>query len=285
MATRRPAVIISGKVKACPAGDVLDSACLGSSSGGFSVGDIKHAAYSVAPSNWLLADGSLLNRVTYSVLFGAIGTTYGVGDGSTTFALPDLRGRIPLGSGSGTGLTARTLGSSGGEEAHLLSTDEMPSHSHTITDPGHIHTATPVAHTHSASIAAHTHVVTDPTHNHTWTASGSHTHQILASGNYFLQTINNSNGQVYVSSTSNSQTPLYKGPTNCVATTATGTNTAVSTGITIASATPTPTIGNATPGITISSGTTGITVATNGSGSTHNTMSPFLALSAFIKYQ
>ena len=96
------------------------------------------------PSNWLLCNGDLISRTTYSALFSAIGTVYGAGDGSTTFNLPDLRGRLPMGSGtglglnasgtgvtSGTAMTARALGAWFGEETHLLTTSEMPSHNHT----------------------------------------------------------------------------------------------------------------------------------------------------------
>jgi len=66
---------------------------------------------------YLLCNAQAVSRSTYSALFSAISTTYGVGDGSSTFNLPDLQGRVPVGSGSGSGLTARTLGATGGTEA------------------------------------------------------------------------------------------------------------------------------------------------------------------------
>ena len=97
-----------------------------------------------APSGFFMCDGTAISRTTYSVLFAVIGTTYGVGDGSTTFNLPDLRGRAPIGYGTGSGLTTRTIGSHGGEETHLLTTPEIPSHTH--TDSGHTHTD--AGHTH-----------------------------------------------------------------------------------------------------------------------------------------
>tara|TARA_R110000803_G_scaffold2733_2_gene9386 strand:+ start:125 stop:1183 length:1059 start_codon:yes stop_codon:yes gene_type:complete len=65
---------------------------------------------------YLLCNAQAVSRSTYSALFSAISTTYGVGDGSSTFNLPDLQGRVPMGSGSGSGLTARTLGATGGTE-------------------------------------------------------------------------------------------------------------------------------------------------------------------------
>lgn len=89
-----------------------------------------------APAGWLLCDGSAQSRSTFAALFAVIGTAYGAGDGSTTFNLPDLRGRVPIGSGTAAGAngaTAHALGSMGGEETHLLSTPEMPAHTHTGT--------------------------------------------------------------------------------------------------------------------------------------------------------
>ena len=75
-----------------------------------------------------ICDGRAVSRThaAYSRLFNIIGTTYGAGDGSTTYNLPDLRGRSPLGAGQGDGLTARNLGQTGGEEKHTLILDELP---------------------------------------------------------------------------------------------------------------------------------------------------------------
>lgn len=81
------------------------------------------------PANWHVCDGSLQSMSTYQALYAVLGTTYG-GDGRTTFALPDLRGRVPMGTGSGPGLTPRTLGAFGGTETVALSAAQMPAHSH-----------------------------------------------------------------------------------------------------------------------------------------------------------
>ena len=110
---------------------------------GVPTGSLFPYAGSSAPTGYLLCDGAAVSRSTYATLFGVLSTTYGSGDGSTTFNLPDLRGRMPLGAGTGTGLnasgtgkpsgtaqTARTAGQWGGEETNLLSTNEMPSHNH-----------------------------------------------------------------------------------------------------------------------------------------------------------
>ena len=96
---------------------------------------------STAPTGWLLCDGSAVSRATYAALFAAIGTTYGVGNGTTTFNLPDARGRVVGGAGTGSGLTARTAGTTDGAETVTLSAAQsgVPAHSHGITDPGHAH--------------------------------------------------------------------------------------------------------------------------------------------------
>lgn len=90
-------------------------------------------AGSSAPSGWLVCDGSAVNRSTYAELFAAIGTTFGAGNGSTTFNLPDARGRTSIGAGTGSGLTARTLGATVGEENHALSSAENAAHGHQYT--------------------------------------------------------------------------------------------------------------------------------------------------------
>lgn len=92
-------------------------------------GAVMAYAGAAAPTGWLLADGSAVNRTTYSTLFAAIGTAYGAGDGSTTFNVPNLLGRVPVGKNAGT---FATLGGTGGEETHVLSAAEMPVHSHSL---------------------------------------------------------------------------------------------------------------------------------------------------------
>ena len=93
-------------------------------------------AGSSAPTGWLLCHGQAISRTTYAALFTAIGTTYGVGNGSTTFNLPDLRGRIPValdnmgGTDAGLLSTANTLGLTGGAESVTLSSSQIPAHTH-----------------------------------------------------------------------------------------------------------------------------------------------------------
>lgn len=103
------------------------------------------------PSGWFWCDGSAYSRTTYAALFAAIGTTWGVGDGSTTFNVPDLRGRAPIGVGQGIGLTNRTLGSKLGEESHALTLAENGPHTHT----GGLHTHVGGEHTHTINACYH----------------------------------------------------------------------------------------------------------------------------------
>lgn len=95
--------------------------------GGLPAGSIIQWGSGTLPANWLLCDGSAVSRSTYSSLFAAIGTQYGTGDGTTTFNLPDLRGRVPVGKNAAT---FGTLGATGGAETVALSVNEMPAHSH-----------------------------------------------------------------------------------------------------------------------------------------------------------
>lgn len=113
------------------------------------VGSVIQTARVSAPGGWLLCQGQLISRTTYAALFNAIGTTYGIGDGSTTFSLPDLRGRVPVGQNAST---FSSLGSTGGAEAVTLTESQIPSHTHTT--PNHSHTfsgttSTGGSHTHT----------------------------------------------------------------------------------------------------------------------------------------
>lgn len=84
-----------------------------------------------APRNWAFCDGQLLSIATNTALFSLIGTLYG-GDGRTTFALPDLRGRTAIHFGTGPGLSTRQIGEKGGSETNTMTLSQLPSHNHTI---------------------------------------------------------------------------------------------------------------------------------------------------------
>jgi microcystin-dependent protein len=94
------------------------------------IGEVILFAGGDAPPGTLFCNGAAVSRTTYSALFGVISTIHGVGDGTTTFNLPDLRGRVVVGSGSGQGLTNRNLGDLGGAETHALTTAELAAHRH-----------------------------------------------------------------------------------------------------------------------------------------------------------
>lgn len=148
------------------------------------VGESVDYGGAAAPSLWLLMFGQAISRTTYASLFGVISTTFGAGDGLTTFNVPDARGRVVAGADNmggsaanrlttASGMTAGTIGGTGGLETVILSTAQMPTHSHSVTDGGH------------------THSVSDPTHTHSINASA-----IVASGNYAAGGIGAFNGAV-----------------------------------------------------------------------------------------
>jgi microcystin-dependent protein len=100
------------------------------------LGEIRWVPYSFAPVGWASCDGQLLLITENEGLFALIGTRYG-GNGQTTFALPDLRGRMPLHVGMGPGLTNRSLGEAGGAEAHALTAAQLPAHDHVLGSHTH----------------------------------------------------------------------------------------------------------------------------------------------------
>jgi microcystin-dependent protein len=122
-----------------------DSVTIAASASGFPAGMVAPYAGTTEPSGWLFCYGQAVSRATYADLFTAISTTYGVGDGSTTFNLPDLRGRVVAGqddmggvsanrlTNQSGGLNGDTLGATGGAETHTLTTAEMPAHTHSVT--------------------------------------------------------------------------------------------------------------------------------------------------------
>ena len=93
------------------------------------IGQIMMFAGNFAPRGWAFCDGQLLPVRNYAALFSIIGITYG-GDGRTSFALPDLRGRVPIHAGQGAKLTIKRLGEKSGDEKVTLSVNEMPKHLH-----------------------------------------------------------------------------------------------------------------------------------------------------------
>ncbi|WP_299209575.1 tail fiber protein [uncultured Dokdonia sp.] len=93
------------------------------------IGEIVMFGGNFAPRQWAFCDGQLLAISSNTALFSILGTTYG-GDGRTTFALPDLRGRVPIHPGHGPGLSTYRLGEQGGKEQEVLTIATMPTHNH-----------------------------------------------------------------------------------------------------------------------------------------------------------
>jgi microcystin-dependent protein len=95
------------------------------------LGMIIIVPYNFAPRGWAFCQGQILPIAQNTALFSLIGTTFG-GNGQTTFALPDLRGRVPNGAGQGPGLSSYDLGQVGGTESTTLTINQMPGHAHTV---------------------------------------------------------------------------------------------------------------------------------------------------------
>jgi microcystin-dependent protein len=139
-------------------------------------GALMPYAGAAAPTGWLLCDGSAVSRTTYAALFAVLSTTYGVGDGSSTFNLPDLRGRVIAGqddmggssanrlTGLSGGVDGDTLGAAGGAESHTLTSAEIPAHTHPATSTS---TSTSTASSSASSSAS----VSDPGHSHSYSVA------------------------------------------------------------------------------------------------------------------
>lgn len=162
---------------------------------GIPVGTVIDYAGSTAPDGWIICDGRAVSRTDFAALFAVVGTTFGNGDGSTTFNVPDLRGRVVAGldnmggaaasrlGSSGLGTSATSVGASGGTQTHTLTTAQMPSHSHSAS------TSSSGAHTHTVSnvwITGSGDVILDVSDNfpvnrsgsRTTSSSGAHTHTV-----------------------------------------------------------------------------------------------------------
>lgn len=96
--------------------------------------EVRLFAGNFAPRGWMFCYGQILSIAQNTALFSLLGTTYG-GNGQTTFALPDLRGRVPRGTGQGPGLDSVNLGEMAGSPTHTLIITEMPAHNHTASIP------------------------------------------------------------------------------------------------------------------------------------------------------
>lgn len=288
--------------------------------GPITVGLVTLFAGPTAPAGWLLCDGTSVSRTSYAKLFAVVGTTYGVGDGSTTFGLPNLKGRVPVGRDSAQ-TEFDVLGETGGEKTHLLTTTEMPAHAHVQNAHGHAttetahnhsqnahgHTTTEVAHNHTQnshthSQSAHGHSITDPGHNHSQDphthSEGSHTHSLLY--DMIFETGTNRSG--FTSGGPNSTSGATVAATPTINST-TASNNSSTTGVSVVSTTATngsttPTNNSALTGLDVNSSTatnnsasTGLSVNSTtpteqnaGGGASHNNIQPYLVMNYIIKY-
>lgn len=172
--------------------DIIDSVMVGLQ---VPIGTILDYAGITAPSGYLECDGRAISRTEYPVLFAILGTSWGSGDGSTTFNIPNLNGRVAIGSSS-----TKAFGDYGGSETHTLTTEELPTHAHGLNS--HTHSVGAHSHglnSHTHSVGAHAHGLNSHTHSVGAHAHGlnSHTHSVGAHShglNSHTHTINHGHG-------------------------------------------------------------------------------------------
>jgi microcystin-dependent protein len=223
-------------------------------------GTVFDFAGAAAPAGYLLCDGAAVSRATYATLYSVLGgasSPWGQGDGTSTFNVPDLRGRVTLGSGQGSALTNRLLAAKGGEELHGLSVDELASHTHVQDAHNHVQDA------HNHADAGHNHA--QAAHNHTQNA---HTHTpSTGAGDSFRVYVGSGGSGASSAGTIISQQAVT-GATVATNNAATATNIASTCGLAAATA------------------LNQVATATNqntGNGAGHNTMPPFAVLNKIIK--
>jgi microcystin-dependent protein len=190
---------------------------------------------------WKLCDGQVLQKAEYPRLFAILGPTFSVSaDG---FALPDLRGRMPIGAGGSLPFL-----SLGGAASISLTVDQLPSHGHAITDPGHAHVFEGIAHGHAVTDPGHAHTITDPGHSHTSAAVASTLTAGAASGSA-----------------------------------AAGNTGSATTGITVDSATTGVMIAETIAGGAVAAEVTGIALADTGSGAPVPILPPYIAMNWMVR--
>ena len=229
------------------------------------VGEVKQYAGETAPNGYLLCQGQAVSRTTYANLFNVIGTKYGNGDGSTTFNLPDLRGRVPVGLNA-TDNDFKTLGTTGGSKTVALTLSQIPAHNHSASTS--VNSAG--AHNHSAS--------SNSTGAHTHTVSGS-----AASGGYHshMQVVTAGTGSVYSRSDYNNDGASGAYPQGIQADQA-GTHTHTVSGSAASNGAHSHTITVNSAGAHNHSASTSI--GNSGGGAAHNNLQPYIVLNYIIKY-
>ena len=218
---------------------------------------------------WLVCDGTAISRTTYSDLFAVIATTYGVGDGSNTFNIPDMRARVPVGYNTATitGRSTRAIALGSGTETHTLLDAEIPKHTHPVGDSGHNHAITDSGHSHTGTTNKAKADIALNDHSHTFFRMTDYQpNQSTARGDTMIQSLANWREDTHGSTSTKTGAELLKedGASN------NGHQHSFTTGTTAT-------------GLTIDNDTTGVTVNEQGTGDgAHNNMQPFLVVNYII---
>jgi microcystin-dependent protein len=227
------------------------------------LGEIKWGAFNFAPKGWALCNGQVMLITQNPDLFQLIGTTYG-GDGITTFALPDVQGRVLVGVGGSHG-----IGETGGAESLTLTIDQMPAHNHML--PAHHHVLTP--HTHD--LPQHAHDL--PAHDH---AIPSLAVDVKASS--AAATTTAPAGNVLAAGIVKKVSDIYNaGPAN-VSLGASATTAAGTTGMSAPATTALNAPSTSAPNAAVNTGDAAPVVGTTGGGLPFDNKQPFLALTCII---
>ena len=231
------------------------------------VGTIQMYPLSTAPvattngGAWLVCKGQTLVRTDYPELHALITNTYGTYPSGTTFLLPDLRARVPVGYNVDTisGRSTRAIAAGSGTETHTLLDAEIPKHTHPTTDAGHDHATTETAHTHTGTTADSSAVIVDPGHDHDM---GSKVGNWDGGSSYATLWVGKGNPQTNPRTVSNTTSITDSGHSHSI----TGAN-----------------LDPVSTGLTIDSDTTGITVDEQATGDgSHNIMQPYLVVNYII---
>lgn len=242
------------------------------------IGAILEWPSNTIPINWLLCNGQAVSRTEYSELFKVIGTTYGAGDGSTTFNVPDRRGNIAIGKNDSDS-DFNTLGKKGGAKKRTLVLANIPSHTHTFTGTAHTHTLN--GHTHS--VGAHSHGLNSHTHSipalsGTAKSAGSHSHSVRS-----LANAANTGGNNYLREWSKSGDTAANGVESAGAHTHSVTTTASTSGKASGSTANSSAFNTGANSGNTSSTTASGTIGAAGSGTEFDIMNPHIVQNFIIK--
>lgn len=206
-------------------------------------------------TGYILCNGAAVSRTTYSALFAVIGTTFGIGDGASTFNVPNFNDRFPLGTAF-----ASTTGETLGSFAITIPPSALPAHTHSVTDAGHAHWV---------SHPAHSHLVVDPGHAH-GIPNSSHSHGIT--NNNLMEEGGPSQTKILVADAGDDRFEFYE---TQAANVNLGGTVGATTGIALGN---TQTFGNSDPA------NTGIVIDNAGSGQSFNTVQPYIKVNYYIKF-